>query len=30
MTPIEGAIAVVDDDVAVCQSTRFLLEMYDF
>ena len=30
MTPTEGAIAVVDDDVAVCQSTRFLLETYDF
>jgi FixJ family two-component response regulator len=24
------AIAVVDDDVAVCESTRFLLETYDF
>ena len=25
-----GAIAVVDDDEAVCDSTRFLLETYDF
>jgi len=25
-----GAIAVVDDDAAVCDSTRFLLETYDF
>jgi two-component system, LuxR family, response regulator FixJ len=24
------AIAVVDDDAAVCESTRFLLETYDF
>lgn len=25
-----GVIAVVDDDAAVCDSTRFLLETYDF
>ena len=25
-----GAVAVVDDDEAVCDSTRFLLEAYDF
>lgn len=30
MTPIRGAIAVIDDDAAVCDSTRFLLETYDF
>ena len=24
------AIAIVDDDPAVCNSTRFLLELYDF
>jgi two-component system, LuxR family, response regulator FixJ len=24
------AVAVVDDDAAVCDSTRFLLEAYDF
>jgi two-component system, LuxR family, response regulator FixJ len=30
MTPTEGAIAVVDDDPAVCKSTRFVLETYDF
>ena len=23
------AVAIVDDDVAVCESTRFLLEVYD-
>ena len=30
MTSPVGAIAVVDDDAAVCDSTRFLLEPYDF
>jgi two-component system, LuxR family, response regulator FixJ len=30
MTPDGGAIAIVDDDAAVCDSTRFLLEAYDF
>jgi two-component system, LuxR family, response regulator FixJ len=30
MTSPAGAIAVVDDDAAVCDSTRFLLETYDF
>ena len=30
MTSPVGAIAVVDDDAAVCDSTRFLLETYDF
>ncbi len=30
MTSTGGAIAVIDDDAAVCDSTRFLLETYDF
>ena len=30
MTPIGRTIAIVDDDDAVCKSTRFLLETYDF
>ena len=30
MTPIGRTIAIVDDDAAVCKSTRFLLETYDF
>lgn len=30
MTPTGGGIAVVDNDAAVCESTRFLLETYDF
>jgi two-component system, LuxR family, response regulator FixJ len=30
MTSTCGAIAVIDDDAAVCDSTRFLLETYDF
>jgi two-component system, LuxR family, response regulator FixJ len=30
VTSKAGAIAVVDDDAAVCDSTRFLLETYDF
>ena len=30
MTPIGHAIAIVDDDAAVCDSTSFLLETYDF
>jgi two-component system response regulator FixJ len=30
MTSTGRAIAVVDDDAAVCDSTRFLLETYDF
>ena len=30
MTSSARAIAIVDDDAAVCDSTRFLLETYDF
>ena len=30
MTSAGAVIAVVDDDAAVCDSTRFLLETYDF
>jgi two-component system, LuxR family, response regulator FixJ len=30
MTSTGRVIAVVDDDAAVCDSTRFLLETYDF
>ncbi len=30
MTSTGGVIAIVDDDAAVCDSTRFLLETYDF
>jgi two-component system, LuxR family, response regulator FixJ len=30
MSPDGRAVAVVDDDAAVCDSTRFLLETYDF
>jgi two-component system response regulator FixJ len=30
MTPIGRAIAIVDDDIAVCDSTSFLLETHDF
>ena len=30
MTSPACAIAIVDDDDAVCDSTRFLLETYDF
>ena len=30
MTSAGTVIAVVDDDAAVCDSTRFLLETYDF
>ena len=30
MPSTERAIAVIDDDAAVCDSTRFLLETYDF
>jgi FixJ family two-component response regulator len=30
MTSPAGVIAVVDDDAAVCDSTRFLLETYGF
>jgi two-component system, LuxR family, response regulator FixJ len=30
ITPIGRTIAIVDDDAAVCESTRFLLETYDF
>jgi two-component system, LuxR family, response regulator FixJ len=30
MTPPARAIAIVDDDDAVCDSTRFLLETYGF
>ncbi len=30
MTPIGRTIAIVDDDAAVCESTRFLSETYDF
>ena len=29
MSSTERAIAIVDDDAAVCDSTRFLLETYD-
>jgi two-component system, LuxR family, response regulator FixJ len=29
MTSLNRAVAVVDDDAAVCDSTRFLLETYD-
>lgn len=30
MSPISRTIAIIDDDMAVCESTRFLLEIYDF
>jgi FixJ family two-component response regulator len=30
MTPVGRAIAIVDDDAAVCDSTGFLLETHDF
>jgi two-component system response regulator FixJ len=30
MTSTGRVIAVIDDDAAVCDSTRFLLETYDF
>ena len=30
MTSTGTVIAIVDDDAAVCDSTRFLLETYDF
>jgi two-component system, LuxR family, response regulator FixJ len=30
MTSTGTVIAVIDDDAAVCESTRFLLETYDF
>jgi two-component system response regulator FixJ len=30
MSATERAIAIVDDDASVCESTRFLLETYDF
>ena len=30
MSPDNRVIAVVDDDEAVCDSTRFLLETHDF
>jgi two-component system, LuxR family, response regulator FixJ len=30
MSPEGRAVAVIDDDVAVCDSTRFLLEAHDF
>src|SRR4051794_17568316 len=30
MTSTGHTIVVVDDDAAVCDSTRFLLEIYDF
>jgi len=30
MTSTGTVIAVIDDDAAVCDSTRFLLETYDF
>jgi two-component system, LuxR family, response regulator FixJ len=30
MTSTGGAIAVVDDDAAVCDSTRLLLETYEY
>ena len=30
MTSTGAVIAIVDDDAAICDSTRFLLETYDF
>jgi FixJ family two-component response regulator len=30
MSPMGRTIAIVDDDDAVCESTRFLLEIHDF
>ena len=30
MSSNERAIAIIDDDAAVCDSTRFLLETYEF
>jgi two-component system, LuxR family, response regulator FixJ len=30
MSPDGRAVAIVDDDAAVCDSTRFLLEAHDF
>ncbi len=30
MSPVIRKIAIIDDDTAVCESTRFLLEIYDF
>ncbi len=30
VSPISRTIAIIDDDMAVCESTRFLLEIYDF
>ena len=30
MIPHSRVIAVIDDDEAVCESTRFLLETHDF
>ena len=30
MNPVSRTIAIIDDDTAVCESTRFLLEIYDF
>jgi two-component system, LuxR family, response regulator FixJ len=30
MNPIGRMIAIIDDDAAVCESTQFLLEIYDF
>ena len=30
MNPIGRAIAIIDDDVAICDSASFLLETYDF
>jgi hypothetical protein len=30
MTSTDAVIAIIDDDAAVCDSTRFLLETYDF
>ncbi len=30
MNPISRRVAIIDDDTAVCESTRFLLELYGF
>ena len=30
MSAIGCTIAIIDDDAAVCESTQFLLEIYDF
>ena len=30
MSAIGRTVAIIDDDTAVCESTRFLFEIYDF